>query len=264
MGFLGAAGGILGAATLLAQHAQTANVADSQLQQVQNQAASGAGQSQLGANAGAVYQASQPGVAAAEQMTLDNAGLQAGAQQEQSFNELSQGQYNSGLVAFQGHQALANQAEQYNASGVMLNGSPLQVLEQTRQLANAQVANIQNQAMLQAQLYNIQANQTLNAAQANVTGLQNQFNSGLAQANIQGLNVQSNDYWNQQKTNLAVQGAQSNQRNALLGSDISTISGLGKLGLQVLQGTTPQIQNPASAQTSIMPPFAPPIPKNNP
>jgi hypothetical protein len=145
---------------------------------------------QSGVNAGQVYAATAPGFAASQQMTQQNADLQYQARSMQAANEITQGDYNAGLVALGAGKAIANQTEQYNASGVQLRGSPLMVLEQTRQLANAQIANMQGQALLQANLYYQQAQGGMNNARAQMLGQQMAFNTGQTNADISGANVQ--------------------------------------------------------------------------
>ena len=81
-----------------------------------------------------------------------------------------------------GKLTLGNQAEQYSAGGVELQGSPLIALQQTRSLAAAQINNIQQQGLLGATLSNTQANQSINTGISSLTGNQTQWNSGYANA----------------------------------------------------------------------------------
>jgi hypothetical protein len=147
----------------------------------------------FGMNAGSVYAAQQPGMAAGMASSAQNVGIQAGAQEEQAGNEMQVAGYNSGLAALEGHLTRENQAEDYNASGVLLQGSPLAQLEQTRQLASAQVSQIQNQGLMQAQLEDTNANQTINSGRAAMLGTMNQELQGQENANIEQENVGAND-----------------------------------------------------------------------
>lgn len=147
----------------------------------------------FGANASQVYSATYPGFQATQSMAAGDIGAQAGATQEQANNELTVANYNSSLTAFQANQAESNQAETYNAGGVMLSGSPLGVLEQTRQLAGNQIANIQNQALLQSNLTQESAIQTVNNGISTLLGNQESFTAGQANADIQQQNVGAED-----------------------------------------------------------------------
>jgi hypothetical protein len=138
--------------------------------------------------AGKAYAATAPGVAATQEMSAQSTGIQAGGQEQQAQNELQVAGYDAGLQALQGHLGRENQAEGYNASGVLLQGSPLAALEQTRQLAAASIAQTQNQGLLQGQLQDQLSNQTINAGRAGVLGNENSFITGQANANISDQN----------------------------------------------------------------------------
>ena len=141
------------------------------------------------------YAAGAPGLMASETMQGQNYGLQAQNQQLQAGNAISQAGYNAGLTALQGHLTRENEAEQFNGGGVLLEGSPLAQLEQTRQLALSQINNIQQQGMLQGQTYNTEANQTLNQGAAQLLGMSNNYQVGQANAQISDTNNQANLEW---------------------------------------------------------------------
>jgi hypothetical protein len=147
----------------------------------------------FGANAGSVYASQYPGVEAGQAMQAQTGGIQAGLQQEEANNTLNVGNYNASMQTLQDEQTLGNTAESFNAGGVLMQGSPLGVLEQQRQVAAAGVNQMQQQTGLQAQMQNTQANQTINATRSQLLGMSNQFTSGLANADIEQEDVPDKD-----------------------------------------------------------------------
>lgn len=122
-------------------------------------------------------------------MLEQSVGIKAGAEQQEANNILTQGNYNASLEAFQDHMFRENQAEGFNGSGVLLEGSPMANLQQTKMLADLGVANTQNQALLQSNLTNMEANQTINSGRSQLLGNENQFITGQANADIEQQNV---------------------------------------------------------------------------
>lgn len=88
-------------------------------------------------------------------------------------------------AALEGKAFREQQAQGYNNSGVELEGSPMKVLEQTRQLAQTQVASIISQGQQQSNALLIGANQTLNNGYAGLLGQTNDYITSVAQAKIQ-------------------------------------------------------------------------------
>jgi len=128
------------------------------------------------------FQQTYPGFNAGQQAAAQSVGIQSWAQQAQAGNDLTVAGYNAGLAALSGHLTRESEAEQFNSSGVLLSGSPLAQLNQTRQLAIGQINQIQQQGLLQATLGNTQANQTINQGTAALTGNLTNWNSGYANA----------------------------------------------------------------------------------
>jgi hypothetical protein len=137
-----------------------------------------------GMNAGSVYASTAPGVQSGNVMEAQSGGIQAGVQQEAANNTLNVSNYNASLEALQDVQSLGQTAESFNSSGVMLEGSPMAVLNQQRQLAAAGIGQTMQQGGLQAMMQNTQANQTLNATRAQLIGTDIGYTAGLGQADI--------------------------------------------------------------------------------
>jgi hypothetical protein len=87
-------------------------------------------------------------------------------------------------AALEGATFEGQQAQAYNNSGVLLSGSPMKVLSQTRQLAQQQVNNIIAQGQLTSQSLLQQGTQTLNQGYASILGQNNSYLTQLAQAKI--------------------------------------------------------------------------------
>jgi hypothetical protein len=117
-------------------------------------------------------------------MTAQTGGIQAGLDQEQANNTLDVSNYNASMETLQAKQSLGNIAEGFSAGGVMLGGSPMAVLNQARQVAEAGIDQTLQQGGLQAQVENTKANADINATRAQLLGIANQYTSGLASADI--------------------------------------------------------------------------------
>lgn len=87
-------------------------------------------------------------------------------------------------AAIEGKAFREEQAQGYNNSGVMLEGSPMKVLEQTRNMASEQVSNIIAQGQFSSQSLLMQSTQTLNQGYASLLGQNNDYQTSLAQAKI--------------------------------------------------------------------------------
>jgi hypothetical protein len=79
----------------------------------------------------------------------------------------------------------SEQANAYSASGVLLEGSPLAVLEATRRLGSQEVDALMRRGAAQADLYNQQANITRNQGRASLLGSQTAYDISGAQAKMQ-------------------------------------------------------------------------------
>jgi len=143
-------------------------------------------------NAGSVYASSYPGVASGEAMAAQTGGIQAGLDQEQANNTLDVSNYNASMETLQAKQSLGNIAEGFNAGGVLMEGSPMAVLNQARQVAEAGINQTMQQGGLQAQVENTKANADINATRAQLLGIANNYTSGLASADITQENADAN------------------------------------------------------------------------
>lgn len=148
-----------------------------------------------GLNAGSVYASSYPGVEAGQVMSAQTGGIQAGLDQEQANNTLDVSNYNASMETLQAKQSLGNIAEGFNAGGVLMEGSPMAVLNQERQIAEAGIGQTMQQGGLQAQIENTKANADINATRAQLLGIANQYTSGLASADITQENTEAKDVW---------------------------------------------------------------------
>jgi hypothetical protein len=126
-------------------------------------------------------------------MQAQTGGIQAGLEQQQANNTLNVSNYNASMQTLQDVQSLGNTAESFNSGGVLMQGSPLAVLEQQRQIAAAGIGQTMQQGELQAQIQNTQANQNINATRSALLGISNQYTQGLENADIQQENVLPND-----------------------------------------------------------------------
>lgn len=139
-------------------------------------------------SAATLLQGSQPALYATQQaytqsfeqnaaLDVQNAGLveqSTGMQAEQA--------------ALEGASFREQQAQAYNNSGVLVEGSPMKVLEQTRQLAQQQVSNIIAQGQLTSQSLLQKSTQTINQGYASLLGQNNDYLTQLAQAKISSSN----------------------------------------------------------------------------
>lgn len=92
-------------------------------------------------------------------------------------------------AALEGKMFRENQAQAYNNSGVLLEGSPMKVLENTRQLAQQQVSNIIAQGQLTSQSLLQKGTQTINQGYASLLGQNNSYLTDLAGAKIGASNA---------------------------------------------------------------------------
>lgn len=143
-------------------------------------------------NAGSVYASSYPGVASGEAMAAQTGGIQAGLDQQQANNTLDVSNYNASMETLAAKQSLGNIAEGFNAGGVLMQGSPMAVLNQARQVAAAGIGQTMQQGGLQADVENTKANADINATRAQLLGIANNYTSGLASADITQENADAN------------------------------------------------------------------------
>lgn len=117
----------------------------------------------------------------AQQLELQDYTNQADSQIQNAGLEMQTAGYNAYQTAFNAGQARSSEALQYTASGVTLQGSPLLVLEQTRQQGLQEIQMIEQQGVNQAQLGYQQAFQTVNQGRAVLLGQDIQFGGQVQQ-----------------------------------------------------------------------------------
>lgn len=117
-------------------------------------------------------------------MSAQTGGIQAGLDQQQANNTLDVSNYNASMETLAAKQSLGNIAEGFNAGGVLMQGSPMAVLNQARQVAAAGISQTMQQGGLQANVENTKANADINASRAQLLGIANSYTAGLASADI--------------------------------------------------------------------------------
>jgi hypothetical protein len=127
-----------------------------------------------------------------------------------------------------------NQANAYSGSGVLLEGSPMLVLENTRRLGQQEVDAIINRGQAMTELYRKNALITANQGRATILGQNIQFGAEQATARIQAL------------TN-------SNRLPAALGSFGSIFTGLGIGKGNAAAASTTGMSDPIAEAASIAP-----------
>lgn len=126
------------------------------------------------------YPALQDTEAAEQQAFTQNAQLDT----EQAGLTEQTASMNAENAAIEGADVMGQQAQAYNNSGVLQQGSPRIVEAQTQRLAQAQVTNIIAQGQLSSQASLMQATQTMNLGYASLLNQNNQYQTQLAQAKI--------------------------------------------------------------------------------
>jgi len=215
--------------------------------------------------------------AAAQSMESQDYQNQALAQTQQASAALYQSGVNAYQTAFYAGQARETEASQYTSSGVSLQGSPLIVLEQTRQLGLQEVQAIQNQGLAQAQLGYTQATQTEQQGLATLLGQQSQFDTQVSQWGTQAA-VNQIQSITQQQGQAAGYNAQNtagianafNQRQPIpqVALNNSLAQGLGQIGglfgnTQANYNTTAPNQNPSGVPATPITPIYTNLPSNS-
>lgn len=135
-------------------------------------------------SAATLIQGSQPALQTS-QGVYEQAFQQNAALDQQSASLVEQtSALNAENAAIEGKTFREQQAQGYNNSGVLLEGSPMKVLEQTRQMAQNQVNSIISTGQQTSNQLLTQANQTLNAGYVGLLGQSNDYLTSLAQAKI--------------------------------------------------------------------------------
>lgn len=112
---------------------------------------------------------------------------QAQAYEQQADFSIQDATNQAQQIAFEALQARENQAQAYNSSGVLLEGTPLAVLEQTRQQGQKQINAVMQQGALTADLLRRNALVTRSQGRAALLGEQNDWLTQQAQAKIQSV-----------------------------------------------------------------------------
>lgn len=169
---------------------------------------------------------------------------QAQSQEQQGWEAMTE----AGLAGQQKvndvNEAMGNQAHAYNSSGVLLEGSPLLVLQQTRAMGSQEIQAIQQQGLAQNQLAIAQAAITRDQGRAQLIGQDSQLSQALQSQSVQiaqqatttaQQNIQQISQMHSQSTNVAT-------------AQLQNISNLAKYNLAALSSgqrfTAQPIQSP--------------------
>ena len=148
-------------------------------------------------SAATLLQGSQSSLQASQQIYTQDFQQNASLDEEQAGLTEQTAALNAENAAIEGRDMMGQQAQGYNNSGVLLQGTPMKVIAQTQSLANEQVSNIIAQGQASSNSSLIQANQTLNNGYAALLGQNNSYLTNLAQdkisANLNMVNGFSND-----------------------------------------------------------------------
>jgi hypothetical protein len=136
--------------------------------------------------------------ASAQDMESQDYNNEAIAQVQQAGIAMQQAGLTAYQTAFTAGQAISSEASQYTGAGVTLQGSPMLVLEQTRQQGLQEVNMIQAQGLAQANLGTEQAFQTINSGRSTLLGQQSQFDQQVASWATQGAQNQIQSITQQQ------------------------------------------------------------------
>lgn len=135
---------------------------------------------------------SQPALNMANQAQAQDVNLSVDAQDKNAVNTLDSAKAQAQQSAYQSAQQISNQALAFSGSGVRLEGTPMQVLNTSRQLAIQSVSNIMKQGLNQANLQLTNAAITANQGRAALLGNTNKFETDLANSTIQNNTDKSN------------------------------------------------------------------------
>lgn len=134
---------------------------------------------------------SQPAFAAAQQMQQQSTNMSVQEQQQQAMAVMTDAATQAQQSANDSKQQIGEQAMAYNSSGVQLEGSPMVVLERSRQLAQQSVNAIMARGAAQSNMLLSNAAITANQGRASLLGATNAYTTNLAQSKIAGSQTQA-------------------------------------------------------------------------
>lgn len=118
-------------------------------------------------------------------MYQNNVDQQAQMYDQQAKIALDEAGYTAEQKARDAHKFRENQAVQYSSSGVLLEGTPVQVMNETVALAGQEIDAIMRRGAAQNELYRRQGNLVRNQGMANLLGSQLEFGTRQSQAIMQ-------------------------------------------------------------------------------
>lgn len=125
-------------------------------------------------------------------MQQQNVDLQSRMYNEQGDIALSEATRSAAKTAREGKAYRENQANTYNNSGVMLEGSPMLVLNETRRLVEEETNAIVDRGKAQARLFRYQAQVANNEGRAAILGSQMNYFGNKAAAKISDIGSKPN------------------------------------------------------------------------
>lgn len=108
----------------------------------------------------------------------------AAAQEQQALIAQSEAHRAAVAKAREGHQHRESQALAYDGSGIMLDGSPMEVLNETVKLSQEEVDALEEQGKAQANLIRSRSAITQNQGLASLLGQTSDYNAAAAKASI--------------------------------------------------------------------------------
>lgn len=123
----------------------------------------------------------------------DNYNQEAALYEQQAQIAQDEAAQTAEAKAREGQRAMQDQANQYNASGVLLEGSPLAVLDETRRLAQQEVDAIMRRGSAQSALYRRQGALIRNKGRADILGANIDYQARAMQNKIESQRPSNND-----------------------------------------------------------------------
>lgn len=127
---------------------------------------------------------SLPALNATSEMQTQNIAMNVQAQDKNAQNTLDSALAQAQQSAYQSAQQIGDQALAFSGSGVRLEGTPMQVLNKSRELAIQSVNNIAKQGLNSANLQLTNAAITANQGRAALLGNVTRYGTDIAQSDI--------------------------------------------------------------------------------
>lgn len=130
------------------------------------------------------FQNSQGAFNAAQAMQMKSLDSQQQMQNQQADEAVVESSEAAKQIAEQAKTARETQALTYDSSGILLEGTPMKVLNRTRELAQQEIAAVQRRGAAQANLFRMQGMIGSNEGRAQLLGAQMNFQAQQAQASM--------------------------------------------------------------------------------